>query len=78
MIKKSTVTISNAKKTRFKLTIFTDLFFMGLAIVAVKFDMESLASVCVGAILTVTTSYIAGNSWTKAKGMEKPLTIEQE
>lgn len=60
--------LSNTKKTRFKLTVYNDVFMMLMAFVAVYNGMESLASACVGGILTITTAYIGGNSYRDSNG----------
>ncbi len=54
------------KRTRLKIAAATDVFIMSLAVYAVSQGMEGLASACVAAILTITSSYIFGDSHRKS------------
>lgn len=51
----------NASK-RYRLTIAAGIFMAGLAILSLLKGIEGVASICVGGILTILTSYIWGET----------------
>ena len=61
--------LSKARKTRFKIATYTNMFLGGLAIGAMYVGMEGVATTCIGGILTITTMYIGGDSYRKSESV---------
>lgn len=59
--------LDNIKKTRLKAMFYTNLFLATVTFVAIHYSLESLASTCIGGVLTITTIFIAGDSYRKSE-----------